>query len=557
MKQTYLSRRINSWFLLCALLLLFSFSGVKAQELKPVSNTYIIKNATVVQAPGRTLEGAHVLIRDGLISAVGKDLTVPVDAQVVEGDSLVVYAGFIDGLSHAGLEEPKRQERPNVDDPGNPPNEIAGITPYTDVRELLSGTDKSISSLRGVGFTVSHTVPYGNMLPGKGAIILLGDSKEGALIFRENASLYSQFQGARGVYPNTLIGVMAKYRELYTQAKYALNDAARYASQGAGMQRPANDRVLEAFYPVIQGTMPVAFQTEGVKDVHRAITLQEDLGFKLILMGVKQSWDVAENIKSKNLPLFLSLDLPEWKDEPKDSTLTGAEAEEYENLYNRKQDILKKYYSQPAMLNGQSIVFGFTTNGMKTGDFHKNLLKMKEQGATEDVLLAALTTSPASLLGLSKWLGTVDAGKMANLVVTDKNYFEEDAAIRYVFVEGKKYDFEAKPKKSSEKSDEISPLGKWTFSADPGGAPATGTIVFKKENGEFTGVMNYDQGGTSYDLTDVTFDGSTLKFGVIIVDGGQEFSLTGTLDFSSDSYTGTVSSPQIGSFPINGEKIPE
>lgn len=555
MKQTYSSRRINRWFLLCAML--FLSCGVMAQDLKPVSNSYIIKNATVVQAPGRTIQGAHVLIRDGLITAVGENLTIPVDAQVVEGDSLVVYAGFIDGLSHAGLEEPKRQERPNVDDPGNPPNEIAGITPYKDVRELLKSSDKSVSSLRGIGFTMSHTVPYGNMLPGKGAIILLGDSKEGALVFRENASLFSQFEGARGVYPNTLIGVMAKYRELYTQAKYALNDAARYTSEGTGMQRPANDRVLEAFYPVIRGTMPVAFHTESVKDVHRAISLQNDLGFNLILAGVKQSWDVAENVKDKGLPLFLSLDLPEWKDEPKDSTLTGSEAEEYEALYGRKQDILKKYYSQPAMLSGQSIAFGFTTDGMKTGDFHKNLLKMKQQGATEDVLLAGLTTSPANLLGLSKWVGTVDAGKMANLVVTDKNFFEEDANIRYVFVEGKKYEMKSKPKKSDKGSDEITPDGKWTFSAEPGGAPATGTLVFEQENGEYTGVMNYDQGGTSYDLSDVTFDDGTLKFEVIIVDGGQQFNLSGTLEFSNNSFSGTVSSPQIGSFPMTGEKTPE
>lgn len=544
------------WLWLPGLLLLF-ITGLQAQDLKPVSTTYLIRDATVVQAPGTILQGTHVLIEDGLITAVGTDISVPVDALTVEGDSLVVYAGFIDGLSHAGLEEPKRSERPNVKDPGNPPDEIAGITPYLDVRELFKPEDKSISDLRQLGFTVSHTVPYGNMLPGQGALILLGGSDD-AMVFRENASLYSQFDGARGVYPNTVIGVMAKYRDLYTNAELARNDAGRYASLGTGMKRPANDRVLEAFYPVIEGGMPVVFQAEGVKDVYRALTLKNDLGFNLILAGVKQSWDVADRIKSENVPLFLSLNMPEWKDEQRDSTLTGEEASEYNALFDRKQEILKKYYNQPAMLSSMQVSFGFTTQGMKSSDFRKVLMKMKEQGVTEDQLLAGLTTNPARMLGLDKVMGTVEKGKMANLVVADKNFFEEDASIKYVFVEGRQYKMESAPKKAkSDGESEFSPVGQWTFSADPGGAPATGTLEFSGSRGGYSGTMTYDQGGTTFDLSDITVEGTSMTFSVVITDGGQRMSFTGTLEFTKDSFSGTVSSPQTGSFPISGEKIPE
>ncbi len=548
-------RQCLSMLLLTGILMAGGFRAL-AQDLRPVSKSYIIQNATVFQAPGRSYQGYDVLIKDGLISAVGQDLAVPADAQMVEGDSLIVYAGFIDGLSHAGLEEPKRGERPNVKDPGNPPDEIAGITPYRDVRELLKENDKSVSDLRALGFTVTHTVPYGNMLPGKGAIILTGGNGDNGLILRENASLYSQFEGARGVYPNTVIGVMAKYRELYKQAELSKNDASRYNSS-QGLKRPMENRVVEAFYPVIENTMPVAFHAEGVKDVYRAYHLQEDLGFRMILVGVKQGWDMADKIKSSGTPVFLSLDMPEWKDEARDSTLTGSKAKEYNQLFDRKEEMLKKYYGQPALFSQQAVPYGFSTAGLKSSDFRKNLLKMKEQGATDDQLLAALTTSPASLLGLSRWTGTVEPGKMANLVVTDNNFFDEESTIRYVFVEGKKYDFEEKKKKdkNGEKS-EITPEGKWTFTADPGGAPATGTIEIKENNGEYSGTMNYDQGGTSFELSDISFSGTTLEFSVLIIDGGQELPFTGTLEFTADSYSGTVSSPSTGGFPISGERIP-
>jgi hypothetical protein len=530
-----------------------------SQSLKPVSGSYAIENARVVQGPGRIIEGANVIIRDGLITAVGKGVAIPVDAQRVKGDSLVVYAGFIDGLSHAGLEEPKRGERPNVKDPGNPPNDIAGITPYTDVRELLNASDKSVEQLRNIGFTVSHTVPYGNMLPGKGAIILLGGNDESSMVLKENASLFSQLEGARGVYPNTLIGVMAKYRELYTQAKLAKNDLSTYASVGAGMNRPATNRVLESFFPVIDGRMPVVFRAESILDVHRVLMLRDELGFNLILAGVKQTWDIRDLIKSRNLPLFVSLDMPEWKEEKKDSTLTGDEAKEYEALFNRKQDILKQYYSQTAALSNASIPYGFSTLGLKTGEFHKNLLKMKEQGATEDQLLAALTTSPASLLGLSKTMGTVDVGKMANLVVTDKNYFEKDAAVRYVFVEGAKYEMEAKSKAKEKKGSEaVDPVGSWSFTADPQtGDVATGTITISGAPGDYKGSMRYDQGGSSFDLSDVTYEGNILTFTVVITDGGQQLAFDGSLTMMQDSFEGTVTSSQLGAFPITGERKPE
>ncbi|MEL7003830.1 MAG: amidohydrolase, partial [Bacteroidota bacterium] len=131
-------------------------------KLEPVSNTYVLKNVNITQAPGRKIDLGMVVIRDGVIKAVGKSVSIPADARVIEADSMYVYAGFISGLSHAGVPKPKDGEgRPKVKDPGNPPNEVVGITPQLDVRDALKHTDKSLKSLREVGFTAAQVVPYG------------------------------------------------------------------------------------------------------------------------------------------------------------------------------------------------------------------------------------------------------------------------------------------------------------------------------------------------------------------------------------------------------------
>ena len=292
------------------------FSYAQEDDLKPVTNKYAIRNATIIQAPGRVIQNGSILIEDGIIKAVGSSITIPSDAWVVDADSMFVYAGFISGLSNIGLEKPK-DERPNDDRKltGKPTDERAGITPGRSVRTNLKPSEKSVKDFRGIGFTAAMTVPHKGMLPGKGSVILLAGENGQDMIVRDDISMYSQFSGAGGVYPNTVIGVMAKYRDLYRKASQARDYQNRYNSNPSGMERPSPNATLEALYPVVTIQMPVSFKTEGVKDIMRAISLQRDLGFNIMFGEVKQGWDAISAIKAVNAPVFLSLDLPEWKEE--------------------------------------------------------------------------------------------------------------------------------------------------------------------------------------------------------------------------------------------------
>ena len=216
----------------------------RAQDggLMPVTSNYAIKNATIIQAPGKTIQNGTVLIENGIIKAVGSNVNIPADTWIVDADSMFVYAGFISGLSNIGVEKPKEEDE---DDDrkltGNPTYERAGITPGRSARTMLSPTEKSIKDFRGLGFTASHSVPHKGMLPGKGTIILLGGSSSENMVVKDEASMFAQLSGANGVYPNTVIGVMAKYRDLYRKASQARDYESRYNSNPSGMERTNTD----------------------------------------------------------------------------------------------------------------------------------------------------------------------------------------------------------------------------------------------------------------------------------------------------------------------------
>lgn len=460
-----MKRKATTWVLAICLM----SATLQAQDEKPLAptgRTYALININVVQGPGRKIDKGVVVIKDGLIANVGKGIPVPPEAIIIKADSLYVYAGFIDGLSRAGVIKPKEEkDKERVKDPGNPPADRAGINPQIDVRNFLSPDEKSIEEMRSIGFTLAQVVPYGNFLPGQSALILLGGKSADDMVLVNNSSLYSELTGAQGMYPNTIMGVMAKWRELYKNASLTKSYQASYASNRQGATRPANDRILESFYPVIDQRMPVLFKSEKLLDVQRVFTLKNELNFPLQIAEVKEGWPIMNKIKSSGAKVFLSLDLPEEvkKDDKKESKKDSAKVKspekekvktaedlEKEALEKRKAEAIANYTAQASAFSKAGISFGFSSLSAKSKDIPANLRRMIAAGLSEDAVLAALTTTPAQLLGLSDRLGSIDAGKIANLVISDKPYFNEKAKVRYVFVDGTLYKVDGKDAKKDD-----------------------------------------------------------------------------------------------------------
>lgn len=520
-------------------LLLISVASlsVKAQSdptgQSAVTRTFAITNATVVQAPGKEIKEATVVIKNGLIEAVGTNLTIPNNAQVIDGKGMYVYSAFIDGLANTGAKRPENVARPNNLFSPDPPNDYAGITPENSVLEQIDISSSSIGNMRKEGFAISHTVPYGRMLPGSGSLILLGDkSHADEIMLMNDVSMFTQFSGAPGAYPGNVLGIMAKWRNLYRNAENNKKHYDAYTENPSGIERPERDRVTEAFFPVVTKQRPVVFDVAGVLEVQRAMSLQKDLGFKLIVGNVQQAWDIAPMLKNNGTGVFLSLDMPDMPKEAKGKDLE-AMTEETKQLEARKIEFWKKYASQAAVLSAAGVKFGFSSLDATGNKIKANLMTMIENGLSESDALAALTINAASLLGIDKIAGTVEKGKTANLMVSNAPFFTKYAQIRYMFVDGDKYDLEIKEKKEAAKgnasegsaSGAAAVVGSWTYSFESPQGETTGKMVIKNEGGNLTGVMSGGNGMPDVDMQDVTFVNGVLTFSISRDAGGQSIEL--------------------------------
>jgi len=526
-----------------------------------VTNTYALENVHVITSPGNVINNASIVIKDGLIQNVGRGISIPANAKKLKVDTMFVYAGFIDGLSHIGLPKPKANKSASKGPkqaPGNPTNERAGITPHKSVQSLIDPKSKTISDYRQAGYTAVHTVPYGKMLPGQGTLILLNGARTKDMVYEADISTFSQLKGASGVFPNTIIGVMTKWRELFKQAEQANHHISKYKSSTSGMKRPTYDASTHAMIPVTKGQSPVFMLTESHLDIHRAMTLQKDLGFKMTLTGLKNGWRLTDKIKANNHSILLSLNLPkkEKDEKKKNEAVKDKWADEKSALMARQKEEIKNRVMQAASFEKSGVRFGFTTEGTKANKIKENLLRMVKEGLSEKAALAALTTNPAAILGVQHVMGTVEKGKIANLVISKGSYFDEKSEIRYVVVDGHPHKYEPKSTKSKKSTGPVSEkfkniAGTWSYVINTGETSMTGELDISEDNGGLVGILSGSQIDQPADIDEITIDGNTLSFSVL-VDGQVQVEWTGTIE--DDEMTGTVNAEGMGTFSISGTR---
>lgn len=526
--------------------------------MKRITDTYAITNASVITAPGKSPVKSTILIKNGVIQGIGTDLTLPKQAKIISGDSLYVYPGFISGASDAGITKPKDPERPDDFVSSDPPDEIAGITPWRSALDQYDAKDSKVEDLRKTGFTIAQIIPGGGMLAGKSAIVLLG-SEHSTNLLEENTAVAASFEGSRGMYPGTAVGVMAKFRDIYHNTKLTRERAEKYASV-AGVKRPEVTPTYKSMEDVVNGSIPVLFSAASDLEIRRAIGLQKELGFDLILTDLEDYERVIDLIKSSGTKVLVKLEIPDdkaVKEQKKDATEEVAEL-------NAK---VKKAYgaalSQAGKLEAAGIPFAFTTAGVKPEEILKSLKVMIENGLSEAAALASLTTNAAAILGISREAGTIEKGKMANLILSTDSVFGKDAQIRHVMVDGYLYDYETKEKKKSNKNGESEePVieGDWEYTSETPAGSSGGIITIKKEGADYTGTITYDDPGGSgkatSTLSDIALEENTLTFSFDVNAGGTKLTVDITVEIEDDSLEGTMEISQYGAFPIQGTRTP-
>jgi hypothetical protein len=414
-----------------------------------------IRNVRVVTVSGPTLEKGTVIIRNGLIEAVGADVPVPAGAWIVEGPGLTVYPGLIDALSAWGVPEaapaagaaaataarrtgaPATPATPAVAAPAaaapaRGPEDRPQTQSWLRIADQVSPSDRRLEAARTAGFTTAVTFPRTGLVAGNGAAINLGGERSGDMIVNPSTGLYltlgsGGFGGGGSGFPGSLFGIMAYYRQLWIDAAYYRQEQDWYAKSPAGKNRPRYDRALEGVLAAPRILLPA----NTLVQIERMLRFGKELKTPFFLYGLSDGFRAVDLLKASNVPVIINLRWP-----TKDRDADPEAVESYRDLDRRD-----KAASTPGLLAKAGVKFAFSADGVETPRAAiQAVKKAMESGLSKEEALRALTLTPAEMYGLHDRLGSLDKGKIANVLVIKGDLFDERPQVQMIFIDGVKYD---------------------------------------------------------------------------------------------------------------------
>ncbi|MBX9624167.1 MAG: amidohydrolase family protein, partial [Gemmataceae bacterium] len=418
-----------------------------AADLKPTA--YAVKDARVVVEPGTVLPKATVVIRDGLIAAVGPDVAVPADALVIDGTGLTVYPGFVDAGSPRGYDPALRRSLagpPAADDRdadplvATKPDNRKGMTPEFAVQTALKPDEDAVAPWRRAGFTAHLVAPDGGYFSGTSALVSLSGAAPREAVLKAPVALHGEFGRVIGPdYPTALMGVVAHNRQTLLDAGWLRRRQAAFDAGGRVGRRPAADPCLEAFWPALDGKLPVVLKADTADQIHRALDFAAEFKLKPTIAGGRQAWKVADRLKAENVPVVLRLNFATAADSEKDLPIRVREELERK----RQEDV-----ACAAKLHAAGVKFAFMTQdlgGPRAAETSReNVRKAIAAGLPADAALAALTRDAADLLGVAPQVGRVTKGRAAHLSVTDGDFHAEKTKYKWAFADGVRFDLDEK-----------------------------------------------------------------------------------------------------------------
>jgi hypothetical protein len=311
---------------------------------------------------------------------------------------------------------------------------------------------------------------------------------------------------------------------------------------------------------VVQKQQPVLFTAGSELEIRRVLALQKELGFKLVLTGLESYESVIPLLKSSGTSVLIKLQVPDDKSIKSQKAEGVTEATKAQ--YARVKEAYDKALAQAAQLEKAGILFGFSTVDSKAGDVQKTLKAMIDNGLSEKGALAALTTNPASILGISNLAGSLEKGKMANLVLTTDTLFNADTQIKHVIADGYVFDYEIKKKAAPAAAKTEAPVaggveGVWEYTSETPAGSSGGEITLKRENGVLGGSITYDDptgsGKASAPIKNASLNGKALSFEFDVAAGGMSLTVTISGEVNGKTMEGSLSVPQMGSFPVKAK----
>ncbi len=439
-------------------------------------------NATIVTAPGQSISNATLVIRNGVIEAVGTRVSPPADARIWDMEGKTLYPGFIDSYSDLGMKEP----RVDLDRGNNSWN--PNLRSHLKAAQEYDREDDGSSALRNQGFTTALTMPPLGIFKGEAAVMSLKGGEVSDRVVRDDVaqgvSLSRSWELGYN-YPTSQIGVIALIRQTLYDADWYERAHQAYRSNPS-LERPESNAPLAALRDAVHGNQPMIFHTTSDEEILRALRFKNE--FERInpwILGNGHEYKVLDVLRDQRPSLILPLAYP---DKPDVNTPEDALSEDLADL--------RHWYlapENPARVASAGLQFSFTTAGLdKPGDFLGNLRKAVQLGLDKDTALAALTSNPAQLLGISSTHGTLEAGKTANIIIADGDLFENGSKILDVWVEGSYYRINHE--------NELDPRGDWEIVSTDGSIDGT-LKVDGSGNGRLNGTVTIN--GNEIDLMSV------------------------------------------------------
>jgi imidazolonepropionase-like amidohydrolase len=407
-------------------------NGRAAQQEAPY--TYAITGARIVPVSSAPIDNATIVFSDGVITQVGAGVAAPAGAQVIAGKGLTVYPGLIDMGSSVGLEAPPvpRAENPQTTE------DVERVKRDTLLRADLRAADhmnpKSAALARAAaaGITATLATPGGDGIRGQSALVFtalgadvpqigaLADERRGALVIKTPVALHvgtADRPAGGDAYPNSLMGLIAFNRQAFLDAQW----------YGQAKSRP-NSPALEALQPALAGRMPVAIRAATAREILRGLEMASSFKLDPIITAAREVEAVTAALKAANARVIYSVNFP-VRPPP-----LAPDADEPLSALKARANAPKG----PASLEKAGVLFAFESNGLSDPkDFLKNAQKTVSSGLSRETALKALTVNGATLAGVADRLGSLERGKIANVIVADGDLFDEKTTLKHIFVNGR------------------------------------------------------------------------------------------------------------------------
>jgi imidazolonepropionase-like amidohydrolase len=449
----------------CLILWLGLELAAQRPGLRPT--VFAVRDARIVLEPGKELAKGTVVIRDGLIEAVGPDIQPPADALVIDGTGLVVYPGFIDAGSTWGVDLNLRRSEGGPPEPVDYASEALattkadnrkGVFPEFEAGAAIKLDEETADVWRRLGFTARLAAPDGGILAGQSALVSLSGASPRQAIVKAPVAMHAAFRLTGEGYPRTLMGIIAHLRQTLLDAGHYARMLAAYEQHPAG-RRPPRDPALAALQPVLDRRLPVIFEVDTKDNIHRALDLCAEFNLKPTLYGGSQAWRVVDRLKAADIPVIVRINFP---DQPRrtggrgfrpdgaaaDTEGSGTPRRAIEDQQRRHRDEIRN----AIVLHEQGVRFAFSGNGFEKPElFRENLRRLIAEGLPPEAALRALTLDAARILGVERQLGTIAPGKSAHLVVLTGEFHDAAAQVRHVFADGVHFVYEAAPARPGSK----------------------------------------------------------------------------------------------------------